>query len=139
MKHLLTFISIIALAGIVAGCATSPARRTEKLLTKSGFAAVKATTATQQQQVHALPPDKVSLVKRKGKTYYVYPDAARNLLYVGNQAQYQAYQIAVQDQALSEDAKLIRDFQAAPVLNADAAVMSGAEPSGEQIWEGWPD
>jgi hypothetical protein len=139
MRHLLILISATALLAIVTGCATTPAQRTEKLLTQSGFKAVPATTAAQQQQINALPPAKVSLVKRKGQTFYVYPDRARNILYVGNKAQNQAYQIAVQDQYLAQDAKLVRDANAAPVLNEDSLEMSGAVPTLEDIWEGWPE
>jgi len=128
-----------ALMAIAAGCATTPAQRTEKLLTQSGFKAVPATTAAQQQQINTLPPAKVSLVKHKGRIFYAYPDHARNVLYVGNKAQYQAYQIAVQDQYLSQDAKLIRDANAAPMLNEDSLEMSGAAPTLEEIWEGWPE
>jgi hypothetical protein len=139
MKHLFSLISAAALVAIVTGCATTPAQRTEKLLTQSGFKAVPATAAAQQQQINTLPPAKVSLVKRKGQTFYVYPDQARNILYVGNKAQYQAYQIAVQDQYLAQDAKLIRDANAAPVLKEDSLEMSGAATTLEEVWEGWPE
>jgi len=36
-------------------------------------------------------------VHRDGKTWYVYPDRARQQLYVGNPDQYQAYRRAYQD------------------------------------------
>jgi hypothetical protein len=139
MKHFLILIGAAALVAIVAGCATSPAKRTEKLLTQSGFKAVPATTAAQQQQMNSLPAAKVSPVKHKGQRYYVYPDPARNVLYVGNKAQFQAYQIAVQDAYLAQDAKLVRDASAAPVQNEDALEMSGAMPSLEELWQGWPE
>jgi hypothetical protein len=139
MRHLLFLISIAALAAMLAGCATTPASRTEKLLTQSGFKAVPATTAAQQQQLNTLPPAKLSLVKRKGQNFYVYPDHARSFLYVGNKAQYQAYQIAVQDKYLAQDAKLVRDANASSVLSQDSLEMSGAVPTWEQMWEGWPE
>ena len=137
-RQLFLVIGAVALMGIVFGCATSPVKRTEKLLTQSGFRMVTATTAAQQQQMAKLPPGKVTLVKRQGQVYYVFPDPARNALYIGKKVQFDAYQIAVQNQYLAQDAKLERDVRAAPMLNEDAAVMSGAEPGWEQIWEGWP-
>jgi hypothetical protein len=139
MRYLLTLVSAAALLATLAGCATTPAERNEKLLTQSGFKAVAASTASQQQQMHTLPPAKISLVKRKGRTYYVYPDHARNILYVGNRAQYQAYQVAAQDQYLSQDAKLVRDSEASPALNQDSLEMTGAVPTWEQMWQGWPE
>ena len=139
MKHLLILITASALLAMVAGCATTPAQRKEKLLTQSGFKAVPASTAAQQEQINTLPPAKVSLVKRKGRTYYVYPDRARNILYVGNKAQYHAYQIAAQDQYLDQDAKLVRDASASSTLAEDSLEMSGAVPDWEQMWDGWPE
>jgi hypothetical protein len=139
IKYLLILISAVALVAIITGCATSPAKRTEKLLTQSGFKAVPATTAAQQQQMKSLPAAKVSLVKHKGQRYYVYPDPVRNVLYVGKKAQFQAYQIAAQDAYLAQDAKLVRDTSGAPVQNEDALEMSGAMPSLEELWEGWPE
>ena len=139
MKHLLILISAAALLMIVAGCATTPAEHTEKLLAQSGFKAVPAKAASQQQQMHTLPPARISLVKRKGHIYYVYPDHARNILYVGHKAQYQAYQIAAQDQRLSQDARLLQDAGDSSVLNEDSLEMSGAVPTWEQMWEGWPE
>jgi hypothetical protein len=138
MRPLFIVLGAAALIGLLTSCATSPAKRTEKLLTQSGFKVVPATTPAQQQQLSRLSPDKISPVKRNGKVYYVFPDHIRNVAYVGNKAQYHAYQIAVQNQQLSEDARLERDVRAAPMENEDAAVMSGAEPGWEQIWEGWP-
>jgi hypothetical protein len=139
MKRLLLLISAAMLAAMITGCATSPTKQTEKLLTQNGFKVVPATTADQQRQLSSLPLNKVSRVKRNGKMYYVFPDQARKTLYVGNQDQFQLYRRAVQDQYLAQDGKLIRESESAGALSEDAAVMSGAEPSLEQIWEGWPD
>jgi hypothetical protein len=139
MKHLLMLTTATALLAIVTGCKTTPIQRTERLLTQSGFKAVPARTAAQQQQINTLPPAKVSLVKRKGQTFYVYPDHARNILYVGNKPQYQAYQVAAQDQYLAKDAKLLRDASASSALSEDSLEMSGAVPNWEQMWDGWPE
>jgi hypothetical protein len=139
MKQLLILLTITTLLAFVAGCATTPTQRTEKLLVQSGFKALSASTPDQQQQIKALPPAKLSPIKRKGQTYYVFPDPQRNVVYVGKKAQYQAYQIAVQDQYLAQDGKLLRDASRSSNYSEDALEMSGAVPTFEQMWEGWPE
>ncbi len=139
MRHLLILITATALLAITAGCATTPAQRTEKLLGQSGFKAVPATTAAQQQQVTTLPAATISRVQRKGQTYYVYPDPARNVLYIGNQAQYEAYRTAERGRYLAQDAKLLRDDSAPSNLTEGLRGPSGAVPNWEQMWNGWPE
>jgi hypothetical protein len=139
MKRFIVLLLVsVATLVLVAGCATSPVKRTESMLTKSGFKAVRASTAAQQQEMSSLPPDKISSVKRQGTVYYVFPDPAQNTLYVGNKAQYQAFKQALSDLQLEQDAKMERNFQISRVTNEDIGAMSGAMPSFEQIWEGWP-
>jgi hypothetical protein len=57
-----------------------------------------------------LPEEKVSLVTQKGKTFYIYPDASRNRIYVGNQAQFQAYKNLRARQKGSKDAITNTDY-----------------------------
>jgi hypothetical protein len=93
MKHILTgsnLIGAIALLALTVGCANP--QHTENLLSAAGFRTVIATTAKQQEQLKALPPDKVTLVQRNGKNYYVYADPANNQIFVGAPSQYQKYQ-----------------------------------------------
>jgi hypothetical protein len=139
MKHTIGVVTALALAMVLTGCATSPVQRTEKLLTQSGFKPVVASTAGQQQRLQSLPLDRVSVAKRQGKTYYVYPDPARNVLYVGKQAQYQAYQTAVQDRYLTQDARLSARVAEAPVFTQDSLEMGGGGPDWVELWQGWPD
>ncbi len=61
------------------------------MLQQAGFKTQKVTTARQKELLRALPEGKVSIVQHNGKSFYAYPDAAHNLIYTGNQAQYQAY------------------------------------------------
>jgi hypothetical protein len=79
-----------ALLGIFSGCAT--AMKAEDALTASGFRARPAATVEQQEQLKSLPARKVSSVQKDGKKYFVYPDAARNIIYIGQSAEYQRYQ-----------------------------------------------
>jgi hypothetical protein len=45
-----------------------------------------------------LPEGKVSAVKYKGRTYYVYPTATKDRILCGTQAQFNAYKQALQAQ-----------------------------------------
>ena len=78
-------IGAFALLALAVGCAST--QQTENLLSAAGFRTVIVTNPQQQQ----LPPYKVTVAERDGKTYYVYADPARNQNYVGDQSQYQRY------------------------------------------------
>ena len=81
---------IVGLLAVAIGCSTT--KQTENLLSAAGFKITPATTPQQQAHLHTLPPDKVTMVARGGKTYFVFPDPKAQVLYVGQQAQYDAYQ-----------------------------------------------
>ena len=101
MKHrfLASFVLVAALVALPAGCATSnKTQHTESTLAASGFKVMPATTPQQQQLLQQLPPGKLSKVNRKGQEYYVYPDTAQKLLYVGQQTQFQSYQTMLEIQ-----------------------------------------
>jgi hypothetical protein len=67
----------------------------EALLAQSGFKTIAVTTSKQQQAVSKLPKATVSAVKHQGKTYYVYPSAAQDKIYVGKQTHVNAAKKAV--------------------------------------------
>ena len=96
MKRILTGFKLIgatALLALTVGC-TMTQRETqskEKLLIAAGFKVIVPRTAAQEQKLKALPSDRLALVQKDGKTYYVFPDAANNQAYVGGPTQYQAY------------------------------------------------
>jgi hypothetical protein len=96
MKQILTrfnLIGAIALLALVVGC-TETQRETqtkEKYLIAAGFKVIVPRTAAHQKTLKALPPDRISMVRKDGKTYYVFPDAANHQVYVGGPTQYQAY------------------------------------------------
>jgi len=100
MKKLLTLTSVlraIAALTVAIGCASTTTTTTaapphkQVMLQQAGFKTQKVTTARQKELLRALPEGKVSIVQHNGKSFYAYPDAAHNLIYTGNQAQYQAY------------------------------------------------
>ena len=86
-------ISVISLLALTVGCATtSSTQNKESMLVASGFKLITPKTAAQQQKLQQLPPGKMAMVNKKGRTYYIFPDAAHNQAYVCGPQEYQAYQ-----------------------------------------------
>src|SRR5206468_11801038 len=83
-----------AYAAVLAGCASTQTstQNRESMLVASGFKVITPKTAAQQQKLQALPPGKVTMIQKNGKTYYVFPDPANNRAYIGRPKEYQAYQ-----------------------------------------------
>jgi hypothetical protein len=108
MKKLLSLtgiVSAMAILAFVAGCQTAAVNQSEiatskkeMLLSQAGFKVKMATTPKQQQRVSQLAQGRVSAVKYNGKLYYVYPTAKKDQIYVGKQAQFNAYKQALQAQ-----------------------------------------
>ena len=110
-------LSAIALLALAVGCASIQSK--ENLLVAAGFNVIVPKTAAQQQKLKALPPDKVSMVQKSGKTYYVFPNAANNQAYVGGPKQFEAYrQLRLKQKQKLEAAE----------MNPEASTMD---------WDGW--
>jgi hypothetical protein len=93
MKKLITLFKLACACCLLApaiGCKTT--QNTESLLAQAGFKTLTATTPEQQAHLKSLRAGHVSVVQRAGKIYYVFPDVARNLLYVGRQDDYENYE-----------------------------------------------
>jgi hypothetical protein len=106
MMKLLNSVKIAGALGIMflaAGCAT---KHTETFLTAAGFKLVAATTPKQEQKLHSLTPGKITTVQRNGKTYYVFPDAAHNQIYLGTPYEYQNYRQIVADNKIAESDRI---------------------------------
>lgn len=98
-------IALLALAVLVAGCASGrTVRQKETLLVAVGFRAIPAITPEQQWLIKTLPADKVSAITRCGRVYFVYPDHFRLTLYVGHDAEYLAYARRAQGEGLESSA-----------------------------------
>ena len=82
--------AIAVLFLVAGGCAST--QQTENQLSAAGFRMVPATTPQQQAHLKTLPPGKITRVLRDGKQLFVYPDVAQQVLFVGQDAQYQEYQ-----------------------------------------------
>src|SRR5438874_6243358 len=87
--------SIVAgCTALLFGCATSQTHVQDKesMLAASGFKVITPKTAAHQQKLQNLPPGKVTMIQKAGKTYYIFPDPAHNQAYVGGPKQYRHYQ-----------------------------------------------
>jgi hypothetical protein len=105
MKRLFSFFIAIGVLSLITACQTGStgasagtASQKETLLVQSGFKWKTVTTPKQQERVSALPEGKVSAVKYKGRTYYVYPTATKDRILCGTQAQFNAYKQSLQAQ-----------------------------------------
>ena len=123
MKRISAFAVIIGLLGlgaIVVGCSTT--KSTENLLSVAGFRMFPAATVEQKAHLGTLPANKVTMVQREGKTYFVFPDAKQQAIYVGMQPQYSEYQRLRLQKQMAED-------------QAQAAEMNSQPAWG--VWGGW--
>jgi hypothetical protein len=82
-------LGMLAIMVLAIGCSTT--KETESLLSEAGFKMIPAKTPQQLAHLKTLPRNKVTMVVREGKTYYVFPDTKQRLIYVGQQAQYDVY------------------------------------------------
>jgi hypothetical protein len=122
MKHILKLLTAMALAALAAGCSSIPSK--EDTLVASGFKVIVPKTAAQQRKLKALPPGKVTMVQRQGKTYYVFPDFDNNQAYVGGPKQYQVYLQTRQKQRLADE-------------QLEAAEMNWQASMDWDAWGGW--
>ena len=121
------FILVLGVAIAIVGCATTTQTSTqnkESMLVASGFKTITPKTAAQKQKLQNLPPDKVTMIQKKGKTYYIFPDPAQNRSYVGGPNEYQAYQ------QLRAEKKLAKENLETAEMYQDAEMDWGG-------WGGW--
>ena len=121
------FTLVLAVAIAIVGCASTTQTSTqskESMLVASGFKTITPKTAAQKQKLQNLPPDKVTMIQKKGKTYYIFPDPAQNRSYVGGPNEYQAYQ------QLRAEKKLAKEDLETAEMYQDAEMDWGG-------WGGW--
>src|SRR4030095_863610 len=123
-----TLICSIATActALLVGCATTQTsiQNRESMLVASGFQVITPKTPAQQQKLQNLPPGKVTMVQKNGKTYYISPDPAHNQAYVGRPKEYQAYlQLRATNKLVTE--------------NLEAAEMYQDAEMQWSLWGGW--
>ena len=128
MKQIVLFkmISAAALLALTIGCAStqSSTQNRENMLVASGFKVITPKTPAQQQKLQNLPPGKVTMIQKGGKTYYIFPDQAHNQAYVGRPKEYQTYL------QMRTDKKLARE-------SVETAEMYQDEEMQWSVWGGW--
>src|SRR5437016_14385527 len=105
---------ITALFALAVGCATTQTgtQNRETMLVASGFKMMTPKTAAQQQKLQKLPPGKVTMIQKRGKTYYIFPDPAHNVAYVGGPKQYRNYQqLRAENKLTKEDLETAEMYQ----------------------------
>ena len=119
-----------AYAAVLAGCASTQTstQNRESMLVASSFKVITPKTAAQQQKLQNLPPGKVTMIQKKGKTYYIFPDPARNVAYVGGPKQYRNYQ------QLRAENKLTREDLETAEMYQDAEMQWSLWGVGEGVW-----
>jgi len=124
----------LALATFITACATPPRGPTAQSLLKSaGFKTLVASTDKQVAHLPTLPAGEVTVVEQSGKRYYVFPDAANNLLYVGTAKEYQTYLRLRADNQLpapNPEASYFKQDQAMRKADNRDASAPG--------WDAWP-
>ena len=122
--------TLVACAGLLIGCATTQTstQNKESMLVASGFKTITPKTGAQQQKLQNLPPGKVTMIQKKGKTYYIFPDPANNRAYVGGPRQYQAYQ------QLRAENKLTREDLETAEMYQDSEMQWSLWGGGEGVW-----
>src|SRR5207247_10505339 len=122
-------IGVTALLALTVGCATTTSTQNrESMLVASCFKTIAPKTAAQQQKLQKLPPGKVTMIQKRGKTYYIFPDPAHNQAYVGGPREYQAYL------QLRADKKLARENLETAEMYQDAAMEWSLWGGGEAVW-----
>jgi hypothetical protein len=111
---------------LLLSCATTQTstQNRESMLAASGFKVITPKTAAQKQKLQNLPPGKVTMIQKKGKNYYIFPDPAHNQAYVGGPKQYRHYQ------QLRADNKLANE-------NLETAEMYQDAEMQWSLWGGW--
>jgi hypothetical protein len=122
-----------ACAALLISCATTQTstQNRENMLVASGFKVITPKTAAQQQKLQKLPPGKVSMIQKAGKTYYIFPDPAHNQAYVGGPKQYRHYQ------ELRATNKLAQENVETAEMYQDTAMewsLWGGWGAGEGVW-----
>jgi hypothetical protein len=126
LKYIFLTAVAVACTMLSVGCATTQTstQNRESMLAASGFKTITPKSAAQQQKLQKLPPGKVTMIQKKGKTYYIFPDPAHNLAYVGGPKQYRQYQ------QLRIDNKLAKE-------SLETADMYQDEEMQWSVWGGW--
>src|SRR5215469_10004125 len=102
MKTIRTLLAAGLLMTWAVGCSSTGEK--ESMLSAAGFKMVPANTPERQARLKLLPADEITPVQRDGVNYYTFPDPKQNVLYVGQEQQFQEYQrLRLQKQMADEE------------------------------------
>ena len=104
MKTVSNVIYVAAFVILIMGCAMT--KQTENLLSQAGFKSIPANTPARQARLESLPADRITMVQRHGKEYFVFPDASQNMLYVGQKTELETYEALRGSQERSVQAEM---------------------------------
>jgi len=125
LRHFLLGTITAACTVLLLSCAsTQSTQNRESMLVASGFKVITPKTPAQQQKLQNLPPGKVTMIQKGGKTYYIFPDQAHNQAYVGRPKEYQTYL------QMRTDKKLVTE-------NLETAEMYQDAQMDWSSWGGW--
>ena len=130
LRHIFLCSIAATWTALLVGCATTQTstQNRESMLVASGFKVITPKTAAQQQKLQGLPPGKVTMIQRKGKTDYIFPDPAHNLAYIGGPKQYRNYQqLRAENRLTQEDLETAEMYQ-------DAEMQWSLWGGGEGVW-----
>ena len=116
-----TTITAACTVMLLSCASTQSTQNRESMLVASGFKVITPKTPAQQQKLQNLPPGKVTMIQKSGKTYYVFPDPAHNQAYIGRPKEYQTYL------QMRTDKKLARESVETAEMYQDT----------EMQWSGW--
>jgi hypothetical protein len=98
MKTFKALLAASLLLALATGCTSTSDN--EHMLSAAGFKMMPANTPQRQAHLRSLPADTITPVQVAGDVYYTFPDPQRNVLFVGQEPQYQEYQrLRFQNQA----------------------------------------
>ena len=130
IRRILLYSIAVPCTALLVGCATTQTtiQNRESMLVASGFKVITPKTAAHQQKLQNLPPGKVTMIQKRGKTYYIFPDPAHNQAYVGGPKQYRAYQQLRAENKLSKE-----DLETAEMYQ-DSEMQWSLWGGGEGVW-----
>ncbi len=124
----LSFVAILVAVLGLSSCASWESNNTTSLLSAAGFHTRTPETAKQVELFNSLPPYKLERRVIRGKVMYTYADTKRNLLYIGGEPEYQAFQRLGLKQQIA-----LANLNAAQI-NQNNAMMWGAWGPGMGMW-----
>jgi hypothetical protein len=84
------FVCAAALLVLASGCTST--ERKENMLSAAGFKSIAANSPQRVEHLKSLSDDRLTTANLNGYNYFFFPDWTENVLYVGQEPQYQRYQ-----------------------------------------------